>query len=182
MKKVLSIVLVLVMVLAFAGCGNHSNTSSKILVEGDAYTLADGESISIWKFPNDNKKIFTLRNGTELLAINIVGPENHIEGDAMLFENLEKNVQDSILTFYNEQGAMFDVNEYLEQAYTEYTEMEDKTQFRCYYLTQESFVSEIDDEVVCCTTSGILPVNCESYKNYSVVQAFDRKTGALLSN
>ena len=179
MKKLIS--LVLVTVLAFTGCGNRSAAPAKILMKADAYTFADGESLSIWRYPNDNKQIFMLGNGTELLAVNIVGPENHMEEDTMLFDDLEKDVQDRICAFYNQQGTVFDIDQYLEQAYTEYTEMEDKSLFRCYYLTQGSYISGMDDKRVYCTTSGLLPVNGEDYQSYSMEQAFDRTTGIPVS-
>ncbi len=180
MRKLLKILLLTaVLLLTISGC--RSTAPRKILVEANAYTFSDGESVSIWKFPNDNKQIFTLRNGTELLVTNIVGPGSHIAGDVILFEELEKNVQNSISAFYNQQRVMFDVDQYLEQAYAEYTKMENQALFRCYYLTQESFISGIDDKSVYCTTSGLLPVNGESYKSYSITQSFDRITGIPLS-
>lgn len=176
-KVVKALVSTILVLIAMSGC--QTADPVKIPVEKNVYTFSDGETVSTYQFPNDNKLIYTLNNGTELLATDMSGPENHIvEG----FLELNKNVQDRISAFYKQQGAIFDVNEYLEKAYTEYTNVEDPSEFRCYYISQDSFVSKVDDKAVYCITSCLLPIGGGLYETYSITQAFDKVTGILLSN
>lgn len=120
MKKFIKIFALMLGVLwIVSGCNNH-NTPTKILVEANVYTFSDGESVSTWKFQNDSKLLYLLSDGTELMATKVVGPEHNIHHDAEPLESLKSNVQDSIVAFYEEQGALYDVEEYLEKAYLEY--------------------------------------------------------------
>lgn len=178
--KLKGITLCLIAMLTVSGCSAGS-PEYKIPVQTKVYTFSDGENVSTWMFKNDNKIIYCLENDIELLATDTVGPEHYICENAEPFDALSPEIQTYISSFYKQQGALYDVEEYLETAYAEYNRQEDKSQFRCYYLRQETFLSSSNEDTVFCTTTLRLPLNQEEYDEYSITSAFDRKTGTKIN-
>lgn len=162
--------------ILFAAYGCRSATSAgsdKILLEESVYIFEDGETVSIWQFPNDSKLLYLLSDGTELMATTVSGPGS--------LDQLPQATQDSISKFYAQNGTEYNIEEYLEKAYVEYTSLEDKSSFRCYYLQQDTFESGTNEQVVYCTTSLLLPLGQGDYEQYYITRAFDKESGASIS-
>jgi len=174
--------LALIVLLALSGCKGASDGHELTPVRANVYTFADGESVSTWRYGKDRRLLYLLSDGTQLVATRSVGPGNFakiVGGEcAGTLDDLEPDAEEAIVAFYEQQGALYDIEEYLEKAYAECTAQEDRTQFRCYYLDQETFVSALDEETVSCTTSLRFPIDQDLYDDYSITRSFDRATGS----
>ncbi len=174
MKKITPLILVLLIVLTFTGCGQETATE-KVLVKENIYVFSDGETVSTWKFPNDRKLIFQLSNGTELLATRTFGPKDNFNENGINFSDLGQETQDNISMFYEQLGEAYNLQEYLEKAYKELKSL--KSEFQCYYIEQETYCSAINENEVTCITTFSIPLGNGAYESSTITHTFDVHTG-----
>lgn len=146
------------------------------LVEENVYQFQDGETLSTWQFPNDDKLIYCLEDGTELLAVSL----SHDPGYAV--SALDSDAQAQIRSFYAQQGAQYDLEEYLEQAYLEYIQTQPRSDFQCYLIEQSVQPGGCNDHLIYFSTVLMLPITRTESESYVLTQAFEKETGAAIDS
>lgn len=171
MKKFFLMMLLVVAVFA-SGCTQRTG-SERVLEEADVYTFSDGEKVSVFRLQSpSSKRYYQLSDGTELLMTQIHLPT--FDKDAP-FQELDECVRQRILDFYQQQGAVCDIADLLEQAYAAYKA--DPADFSGLMLTQDTYLRIIDDQRVLCDTRGFYSTAGSDRTDYSVLQNFDKTTG-----
>ena len=171
MKKFFLMMLLVVAVFT-SGCTQRTG-SERVLEEADVYTFSDGEKVSVFRLQSlSSKRYYQLSDGTELLMTQIHLPT--FDKDAP-FQELDECVRQRILDFYQQQGAVCDIADLLEQAYAAYKA--DPAGFSGLMLTQDTYLRIIDDQRVLCDTTGFYSTAGCDRTDYSVLQNFDKTTG-----
>ncbi len=143
--------------------------------------LSDGTNVDVIK--NSGSISYLLSDGTELLRVkNPSGPDNVIVGGTDNFIDLSETAQANVLAYYSKQGLLYDVNEVLEEAYTEYQNTENKDDFSSYMLSQEISPSASNERVLYFRTSVFLPIDSQNGQEVHLGAAFDRETGSHIDN
>lgn len=151
------------------------------LLTRDALKLADGESIDIWN--HFNRTVYQLNDGTELLCVqDPSGPNNAYVGGIESFDNLDEAAQSNVLSYYINQGLLYDVNIELERAYTDYKNTENKSGFSSYLLSQDIAPASSNEKVMYFLTSVMLPIDGNHGYEIQLGAAFNRETGKHISN
>lgn len=183
MNKGSKIILAHLLLLLLISSCRYDPTIPKDLIQvnSSVFTFPDGENVSTWRYPNDNKLLYLLDDGTELLAVyDIDGPENTVVEGVASINDLEKAAQDNIIAFYEQQGPLYNTEEYLKKAYAEYTAGEPGSTFRCYSLIQKTFPNASNEKIIYFTTNVLLPLEQEVYEEYNLTRAFDKKSGSVI--
>ncbi len=150
---------------------------SGFIVEDVAvYTFPDGKSVSTGAYPNDDKFIYRLDDGTEILA----EEKNILLEETKTLQAMPTVVRKKMNAFYEQQGAPYNVEEYLLKAYKEH--LSDTSAFRCYLLSQETVQSASSEVIVYCTTRILLPLGNGDYDEYFITRAFDKESGDVLAS
>jgi len=176
MRRIPAILAALVLLVwGLAGCGPEKDPAL-VVTDRDVYTFADGKSVSIGSYPGDGKRIYHLDDGTELLAVeSSPGLEDAIAGGVEPLQALEPAVREKIAGFYARQGALYDVEALLLDAYAGYNA--DPAGFSCRLAGQRTAPSASSGRVIYCTTAVTLPLGGRETGEYGFTQAFDRQTG-----
>ena len=146
------------------------------LVEENVYQFQDGETLSTWQFPDDNKLIYCLEDGTELLAVSL----SHDPGFAV--SALDPDAQAQIRSFYAQQGAQYDLEDYLERAYLDYSQTQPRSDFQCYLIQQSVQPGGCNDHLIYFSTVLALPITQTESESYALTQAFEKETGAAMDS
>ncbi len=180
-KYVACAVALLFVILPLVSCGNAAGSgNTQKLVETGVFTFADGVAVSTWSFPapNDGVLSYRLENGTELLSLRIPRGLGYSGSEAEAV--VPAGARDNITAFYDQSGAFYDVNEYLEKAYLEYKAAEDQSEFQAYFLDQYTLISGVDKDYVYCTTHILYPVGKGLSDSYTLIHTFDKESGTLI--
>jgi len=180
MKKRTGILaLTLCLALLLSGCGGQAAERKPELVQENVYTFSDGEKVSLWRYPGDGKAIYQLDNGVQLLAAaDPIGPENTFCGNLESLRDLDGEAQSQVIEFYREMGLLYDVEDYLENAYREY--LSGAEGFSCHFLQQETHPDGSNDTLIYFTTQVTLPLGGRTVAVYSLTYGFDRGTGKVI--
>lgn len=144
-------------------------------------TLSDGADVDIWS--GSSYVAYMLRNGTELLRVrNLSGPDRVHVGGIESFDMLGEEAQSNILKFYESQGLLYDIDAELQEAYDEYLEQEDKSEFTSHFISQDIVPTASNEQMIYFLTTVSLPISHNHYYEYHIGAAFDRKTGEVIDN
>lgn len=144
----------------------------------DGAVLKDGTVLDIQDY--GSYRIYQLKNGTALLDVREpTGPEHAYIGGTN-FEDLSEVSQESILTYFEEVGLHYDVQEELEKAYRRYQEQGEA--FRCHLLSQDITLTAANERIVAFQTAVVLPSDRFHSIQYREGTVFDRETGELIDN
>lgn len=147
--------------------------------EEDAYVLEDGTKLDIWK--QSDSISYCLKDGTELLIEQTpYGPHNSYVGGVYSLDTMSETAQEKILTYYEEQGLLYDVGAELERAYMDHAE--NPEEFDPYYLSQSVSPSASNEKVIWFLTSVMLPIDGKHGQEIRLGAAFVRETGEHISN
>lgn len=148
------------------------------VLEKDAYLLENGTKLDIWK--QSDSKNYCMKDGTELLVEQApYGPHNSYVGGVSL-DTMPEAAQEKVLTYYEEQGLLYDVEAELERAYMDY--VENPEEFDSYYISQSVSPSASNEKVIWFLTSVMLPIDGKNGQEIRLGAAFDRETGEYISN
>lgn len=143
-------------------------------------SLGDNTVVEIWKGINSNS--YQLPDGTELLREEVfTDPDKVVAKDDTIFEVLTDDVKQKIQAFFYQQGALYDLNTYLNDTYTAYLKSDAEGPFSYWSIQQETVPTAYNDRLVFFSTIVSLPVPKEFYtevhteSKHSTV--FDRATG-----
>ena len=141
----------------------------------DAVTLSDGTPLDAWKTSMFGTT-YRLRDGTELLREDAPsGPENHYVAGLESFDDLSEAAKPTVRQYYEEQGALYDLQAELERAWAEYRE--DPEGFSTHYISQDTAPAGSNQQIMYFNTNVTLPVSGDICQDYSLCAAFDRETG-----
>ena len=143
--------------------------------------LSDGTNVEIWQYSNET--VYILPNGAELLRItDPIGPQNVYVGGIESLDDLEEQAQHKVLTFYQEQGLRYDANAALEKAYSDYIQKGRPAKFHSHRIKQAISPTASNAHMMYFLTSTLLPIDDNYYYESRIGAAFNRKTGAVISN
>ncbi len=144
----------------------------------DAVTLSDGTVLDAWKTSMFGTT-YRLRDGTELLREDAPsGPENHYVADLESFDDLSEAAKPVVRQYYDEQGALYDLQAELEKVWTEYQQAPEA--FSALWVSQDTSPSASSERVMYFCTELMLPFDRDLGMSMDFCAAFDRETGAYI--
>ena len=148
------------------------------LTTRNVYTFPDGISVDLWEGWSDRS--YRLSDRTELLRINGHGPENVYVGDTGSFDDLTPAAQEKILTFYEEQGLLYDEMTHLLRAYSFY--QNDPENFQSLLAGQDISPCYDNKNIISFLTTVTEPISPGHIDELQLCHTFDRNTGERISN
>lgn len=149
----------------------------------ESLTLSDGTEAEIWvDFWGD--RFYRLSDGTELLR---EFPQEtdfsgyYVERDTSRTE-LPSALLDGITAYYQERGALYDIQEVVERAYQAYRQSEDPEEFSYFLVGQRVEWTATAPGVYYFRTTVTLPVREQEITEYQFTDAFDKETGEHIPN
>ncbi|GAU79654.1 hypothetical protein [Fusibacter sp. 3D3] len=180
MKKRL-IALLLLCICFLCACNRDSEETVTADLTKDVLKLADGKSIDQLNY--FNRTVYQLEDGTELLSVQAPsGPNNVYVGGIESFDDLGEAAQAQVLSYYNNQSLLYDVNIELERAYSNYKNAENKSEFSAYFLSQNIAPTSSNKKVMYFLTSAMLPIEGNHGYEIRLGAAFNRETGEHIGN
>lgn len=152
------------------------------LLSRNALSLSDGTSVNVVKQHMLGTK-YQLPDGTELLLEQTAfGPDRvHVAGIES-FDHLSEPAKAAILSFYEDQGLLYDVQDELENAYAAYLTSGSDDQFDSHLVGQEVSPSASTDRVMYFRTVVTHPIDGNHIYEETLGAAFDRETGEHIDN
>lgn len=147
------------------------------LLTPNALTLSDGTPVGVWSGRwNENR--YVLADGTELLREKEpFGPANVHVGGLEGFNDLSETAKNAILTYYEEQGTLYDLDAELEHAYAAYQAHEGETEFSSFWVGQDTSPSASNERLMYFQTTLMLPLDEQMGEERQCGDIFDRETG-----
>lgn len=149
----------------------------------ESLTLSDGTEAEIWVDIGGDRS-YRLSDGTELLRER---PQEmdfstyHVEGDTPLTA-LPSALLEGVAAYYQERGAIYDIQEEVERAYQAYRQSEDPEQFSYFLVEQRVEWAATAPGVYYFRTTVILPVQEQEITEYQFTDAFGKETGEHIPN
>lgn len=148
------------------------------LVE-DAAMLSDGTVLDTWKSRHLWNRRYQSQDGAELLLEDTPsGPENHYVVGLENFDDLSKTAKAAVRKYYEEQGALYDLQAELEKAWAAYQADPESFSAQCVWQTTSPAGS--NERIMYFTTTVTLPLGGNIVEDRSICAAFDRETGAYI--
>ena len=152
--------------------GSHIRIDACLLP--DAAALSDGTPLGVWK--GLYGLTYQTRDGVDLLREETpFGPENLIVGRLERFDDLPETVKTQIIEFYENQGALYDLQSELEQAHAAY--QADPKTFTPFFVKQTSALAASGVQVLYFITDLTRTVHGNVGQTITICNAFDRNTG-----
>ncbi len=182
--KIKEILIILLMCLILlVGCYDKPQQEKEIwtLEKEKVVIFPDGEFVNLWKTNRTEQDIYKLSDGTSLLRVNEQsGPANVYVGGIESFDNLSENAQNTVSTFYEEQGLLYNLQSELEKAYSEYLNCKSNgNTFNDLFISQDISPTASNDSIMCFLTSVTLPISGQMYQEIRLGAVFDRQTGEV---
>lgn len=147
------------------------------LVENDA-ALSDGTVLDVWKSHLWDTR-YQLQDGTDLLREDAPpGPENCYAGNLESFDDLSETAKAAVRQYYEEQGALYDLQAELEKAWAAY--QADPETFSAQWVRQDTSPAGSNARIMYFSTTVTLPLGGNIVENRSICATFDRETGAYI--
>ena len=143
------------------------------------YTLDDGTQLDLRQGYRQHS--YYLPDGTELLCVSTpVGPENVTVLGTEVLGSLSEEAQEKILSYYRDQGILYDEFQVLEDAYDAWYIL--GGEFSTYSLSQEISPTASNDELIYFLTVATIPDGGpNSYTELRLGGAFRKDTGEPVS-
>lgn len=140
-------------------------------------SLSDGTCVEQWQ-GSHSICCYKLEDGTALLWEQPSSwPDNIYVRDIETGYGLNETAKKNILSFYENQGILYDVPKELEKAYAAYKKQENKGSFSPYAVGQEISGTASSEAVLYFLTSVTLPLDGNHCTELRLGAAFDRETG-----
>ncbi len=139
--------------------------------------LSDGTWLDMWEF--SNRKIFCLKNGTELLSESnplIFTSDN----ESNIVSNLNPKAQESVNTFFSNQIPLYNLNDELEIAYNIYKTHNEN--YSTAILSQSIYQSYSNEKIVYFIDEVVKPLSNKESTIINKGYAFNMETGELIQN
>lgn len=127
----------------------------------DAYMIfPDGTQVKQWRDEEEKTERFQLSDGTDLLQVSVItnfAPEKDVKGLTGI-TNMSEEAQKAVLSYYEEMGDVFDLDERLKIAYQDYLDSSDTGErFTTHTILQEVMPSAENDIYVSFLTALTMP-------------------------
>ena len=162
----------------FPDAGTADFLTVEEIRSSESLTLSDGTQAEIWVgFWNDRS--YRLSDGTELLRER---PQDmdfstyYVEGNTPLTV-LPAALLEGITAYYQERGALYDIQTEVEKAYQAYQKSEDPERFSSFLVEQRVGWAATAPGVYYFHTTLILPVREQEITEHWFTDAFDKETG-----
>ena len=144
------------------------------LVPGAA-VLSDGTILDAWKEgPSD--LTYQTRDGVTLLRENGPnGPENYYIAGLESFDDLSEAAKPKVAGYYEQQGALYDIQAELERAWTVY--QGDAETFSPFVVRQDTSPSASGEQIFYFRTDLTTTIRGNTVEETTLCAAFDRETG-----
>lgn len=178
-----SLVLILICFL-LASCGKQPEPISDepVLVKAGAYTLADGTVVDLWQTDLFVKSVYRTADGVELLrfrdAVDIANVHTANFDD---FNALDPMVQERIRSYYDENWPNPDIKSMLENAWSDYSAMDQTEDFSVHYAEQSIFPCAANDSFLAYCIESVIPVESSIVRNEYFCTVFDRRIGEVIN-
>lgn len=146
-------------------------------------TLSDGTEAEIWvDFWGDRS--YRLADGTELLRER---PQDmdfstyYVEGNTPLTA-LPSAMLEGVTAYYQDRGALYDIQEVVERAYQAYRQSEEPEEFSYFLVGQRVEWTATAPGVYYFRTTVTLPVREQEITEHQFTDAFDKETGEHIPN
>ena len=110
------------------------------------------------------------------------GPDNVEVMGSESFDDLGKVAQSNILSYYSNKGLLYDVNIELEKAYSDYKNIENKSEFSSYLLLQDIAPTSSNKKIIYFLTSVMYLIDDSHVYEMRYGAAFNKETGKHISN
>lgn len=151
-------------------------TVDAVLTRG-ARELEDGTRIDVWG--NDMMLQYCLEDGTELL----VEYEPITPDRSAGFDSVSESALNSIVSYYEEKGLCYDIDQLLEEAYAVYS-MVGEQEYLSRVVSQDVHYRTGNARIACFGLSVSTPIAMTNSENDEIVEGavFDRETGEHINN
>lgn len=144
-----------------------------------ALTLADGTALD--RVDQSNRVCYYLPEGPLLLwEDRPSGPNNVYVGNTESFDGLDPQIQEKVLSYYQDRGLLYDLQGELERAWEEYRAAGAPEDFRGYAVGQAIRPAGASGKLMYFCTELTLPVEAGVVETRRLTAAFDRDTGASI--
>lgn len=168
-----------------SGCSSSPKQVEKtwIIMQENIASFADGENVDLWRSDYGGRDVYKLSDGTTLLTVqNSSGPANVSVDGVENFADLSETAKKAVLTYYEEQGLLYDIQTELKKAYDEYLRCKKSGQkFNDFFIIQDIVPTGSNDNIMCFLTSVTLPLGGQMAQELRLGAVFDKKTGEVLS-
>lgn len=168
-----------------SACSNNPKQVEETwtIVQEKAVSFADGESVDLWRSNYGGRDVYKLSDGTSLLTVqDSTGPANVYVGGVESFHNLSETAQKAVLTYYEKQGLLYDIQAELEKAYDEYLSFKKEGQvFNDFLIRQDIAPTCSNDNIMCFLTAVTLPLGGRMAHELRLGAIFDKMTGEALN-
>lgn len=145
----------------------------------DGYELKDGTILNVRKDYRGTR--YEAPDGTEILwEQEPIGPDNVSVGGLPSLDMLNAQAQEAILSYYQELGLLYNLEEKLEQAWQDYLAADKRLLFQAHHLSQDISPSAANDTLVWYTIHVTLPSGNGLHHQTSIQTVFDIKTGTVI--
>lgn len=183
MKKKGILIISLMCLILLVGCNDKPQQKKEIwtLEKEKVVIFSDGEYVNLWKTNRIEQDIYKLSDGTSLLRINEQsGPANVYVSGIESFDDLGENAQNTVRTFYEEQGLLYNLQSELKKVYSEYLNCKSNgNTFNDFFISQDISPTASNDSIMCFLTSVTLPISGQMCQEIRLGAVFDRQTGEV---
>ena len=143
------------------------------------YILKNGTPLTVRK--DYANTIYIAPDGTELLREqDPIGPANVYTGNAPALDELNPEVRNAILSYYEELGLLYDLDSEIEKVYQWYLNAKDGASFHSCLLSQDICPTAANNRLIWYTAYVTRPIENGLHEMTSSHTIFDRETGAVV--
>ena len=158
--------------------------SDRICVESvilpEPHVLEDGTKLTVRK-DYSHTTYFSPNDIDILWEQEPAGPHNVSVGGLPTFDMLNKQAQEAILAYYEEQGLLYDLDAELEKAYQEFLSMGNPANFQAHHLDQNISPTAANEKLIWYSIYVTRPVGDGLHHQTSTHTVFDRETGEVVN-
>ncbi|MEW9125157.1 MAG: hypothetical protein AB2421_20775 [Thermotaleaceae bacterium] len=184
--KVNRIIATLLMSCIFlSGCSSNPKQVEETwaIVQEKVASFSDAENVDLWRSDYGGRDVYKLSDGTTLLIVqDASGPSNVYVGGVEDFYDMSEAAQKAVLTYYEEQGLLYDIQTELKKAYDEYLICKKAGQkFNSFFISQAISPASSNDRIMCFLTAVTLPLGEQRAQEIHLGAVFDKETGEKIS-
>lgn len=140
--------------------------------------LADGTELDIWQY--EHATAYAVADGTEVLRVSEPSGPADTHNNGLSLNDLGGTAQESIASWFEARGVLYDEQAELERAYAAWSEAEDASDFQTWGLSQRIVPTAMSERVIYFLTTVERPVGSFVMEQQRIGSAFDWETGEYI--